>query len=266
MHRSELGYQRQAPVNDLLRQLKLAFPVADSTQVSESESRGSDNNRKRRRSEDSSPSAVSDGHALATCYGTEEGKPDKYVKVKDKSRSDVHIPRSPYIFRPPPPPNGKKVLDLYELYADKLARIPGPPISLERSLNACKLDFNFEFINRYKIQEGVEPVDPNFHAGCDCPGEKCDLSTCTCLSQEEDSDERIVPYKAGKHGVIVLRDDYMKRKPQIVYECSMLCGCGPSCMNRVVERGRTLALEIFDTRGRGFGEPNVPYLTVQTRY
>lgn len=39
-----------------------------------------------------------------------------------------------------------------------------------------------------------------------------------------------------------------------LYECHAGCSCPPSCPNRVVERGRTIPLEIFRTPDRGWGE------------
>jgi histone-lysine N-methyltransferase SUV39H len=98
----------------------------------------------------------------------------------------------------------------------------------------------------------VERVDPSFHAGCEC-GEICDSTKCSCLSQEESSDDRIVAYKKGRNNTTVLRSDFMKRRAMI-YECSSLCSCELDCWNRVVQHGRTVRLEIFDTGDRGFGE------------
>lgn len=39
-----------------------------------------------------------------------------------------------------------------------------------------------------------------------------------------------------------------------LYECHAGCSCPPSCPNRVVERGRTIPLEIFRTPDRGWGK------------
>lgn len=38
-----------------------------------------------------------------------------------------------------------------------------------------------------------------------------------------------------------------------VYECNPRCACGPRCKSRLVQRGRTVPLEIFKTETRGFG-------------
>jgi len=52
--------------------------------------------------------------------------------------------------------------------------------------------------------------------------------------------------------MMVLRPDFMKRRSLII-ECSSLCACGSRCWNRVVQRGRTVRLEIFQTANRGMG-------------
>lgn len=112
---------------------------------------------------------------------------------------------------------------------------------------------NFEFVNAYKIRKGVSPVPESFNGGCDC-GPGCDPRQCTCLSEEEHSDDKIVPYRAATDvpGLMVLAPDFMKRT-SMIYECSSRCGCRGECWNSVVLKGRTVRLEIFHTGNRGFG-------------
>ena len=38
-----------------------------------------------------------------------------------------------------------------------------------------------------------------------------------------------------------------------IYECNHLCNCGPECKTKVVQKGRSIPLEIFKTQDRGFG-------------
>ncbi|KAI8057329.1 hypothetical protein BDF22DRAFT_670863 [Syncephalis plumigaleata] len=38
-----------------------------------------------------------------------------------------------------------------------------------------------------------------------------------------------------------------------IYECSSKCGCSIQCTNRVVQRGRTVELQLFKTKDRGWG-------------
>lgn len=49
-----------------------------------------------------------------------------------------------------------------------------------------------------------------------------------------------------------------------LYECHQGCSCSPDCPNRVVERGRTVPLQIFRTKDRGWGKP--PHLPLIPHY
>lgn len=109
---------------------------------------------------------------------------------------------------------------------------------------------NFGFLNDYKPQDGVIPVPDEFIAGCTCVG-PCDQWECDCLNEEMTSNKRIVPYQEIE-GRVVLRRDFMKRK-SIISECSSRCSCNGRCWNHVVQRGRSVRLQIFDTGERGFG-------------
>ncbi|KAN0067619.1 histone H3 methyltransferase [Elaphomyces granulatus] len=136
---------------------------------------------------------------------------------------------------------------------DKLSTVKGPPVTLafEYSRECSSLITNFEFVNEYKLQKGVERVDDSFNAGCNC-GSKCNPNTCSCLSQEEDTDDRIIPYRELEDGLRVLTQNFLKRTAMI-FECSARCNCDKNCWNRVVQHGRTLRFEIFHTGDRGFG-------------
>ena len=144
---------------------------------------------------------------------------------------------------------------LVKSFLRKLSKIQGPPVTLARGDERMLTGFaaNFEFVNAYKIRKGVQPVPESFNGGCDC-GPGCDPRRCTCLSEEEHSDDKIVPYRAAtdKPGLMVLTPDFMKRT-SMIYECSSRCGCRRKCWNSVVQKGRTVRLEIFHTGNRGFG-------------
>ncbi|WEW55820.1 histone-lysine N-methyltransferase [Emydomyces testavorans] len=254
VHCNELLLQRKT--QEKLQNLNItAVPIRSSSSSSEPRSHGSENSRKRRRNDEiSSTSSLPEHHGLSKHFMVDDMQKRTsglYVKVKDSKPGLTKIRRGSRKFQPPHSSN-QTFFSLQSLYAEKLASIDGPPVNFTCRDEIRKVDFNFEFISNYKLQEGVEQIDPNFHAGCDCSEERCNLNKCTCPSQEEGSHQRIVPYTFGKDGVVVLREDFMKRK-SMIYECSLLCGCGPSCMNRVVERGRTVSLQIFETRNRGFG-------------
>ncbi|KAL1953210.1 hypothetical protein VTO42DRAFT_3394 [Malbranchea cinnamomea] len=211
--------------------------------------------RKRPREETSSRSSTPDSvpsgcHGLSEFYGVESPQKDLSQKHKTVNRDSVSIPRSRHPFKPfgkKPLRPGKK--DFYSIYAAKLHDINGPPVTLKTTNK--DIEFNFEFVNDYKLQEGVERVDQNFNAGCNCAG-ICDWRSCDCLVQEIDSSKKIVPYRVGRDNLIVLDPEFMNRK-SMIYECSALCGCEPSCWNRVVARGRRVRLEVFETKNRGLG-------------
>ncbi|KAJ5135676.1 uncharacterized protein N7515_004954 [Penicillium bovifimosum] len=143
----------------------------------------------------------------------------------------------------------------------KLRRIAGPPViaDVDCPKLLARLADNFEFVNSYQYRAGVEPVpdESEFNIGCACNGKKngCDPSVCDCLNKEEDSEDRIVPYQISESNpkLIVATKDFLRRKA-IIYECNSRCGCrGTRCWNHVVQKGRTVKLEIFDTGARGFG-------------
>lgn len=137
----------------------------------------------------------------------------------------------------------------------KLSLVKGPKVSLaigdDRLLEGFASDF--EFINAYRLDKYVTKVDESFNAGCAC-GSVCDPRRCSCLSQEIDSDDLIIPYRIaeGTPDLLVLSPDFLKRT-SMIFECTSRCACSENCWNRVVQRGRTVRLEIFHTGNRGFG-------------
>ncbi|GKZ18211.1 hypothetical protein AbraIFM66951_000385 [Aspergillus brasiliensis] len=144
---------------------------------------------------------------------------------------------------------------LHQTLEQKLAKIRGPKVTFVSGDQHQLAQFaaNFEFVNAYKLRQGVTPVPEEFLAGCSCDG-FCDPARCLCLSKEEETNDPIVPYKrADDDGrLLVLTPEFLKRKAMI-YECSSRCGCNERCWNRVVQNGRTVRLEIFHTGTRGFG-------------
>jgi histone-lysine N-methyltransferase SUV39H len=136
----------------------------------------------------------------------------------------------------------------------KLKRIPGGP-EMEFDIDDEKLaalSANFSFVGDYRLGPGVTPVDNAFLTGCDC-GSVCDPNSCHCLIQEEESDRFIVAYERLPSGKVVVRQDFLNRKAMIS-ECSGRCQCARNnCWNHVVQRGRQICLEVFDTGERGLG-------------
>lgn len=149
---------------------------------------------------------------------------------------------------------------LLKSFMRKLSKIQGPPVTLapgdERHLTGFAA--HFEFVNAYKIRKGVKPVPESFNGGCNC-APVCDPARCSCLSEEMDSDDKIVPYRPAPDNLrlMVLTPDFLKRT-SMIYECSSRCGCRSECWNSVVQKGRTVRLEIFYTGNRGFGTSHHP--------
>jgi histone-lysine N-methyltransferase SUV39H len=137
----------------------------------------------------------------------------------------------------------------------KLASIKGPAVTVAKAdeKRLAEATTGFEFINEYKLREGVAPISKEFQSGCSCET-ICLPDRCQCLAQEEDSEERIIAYKRAPDNprFMVLRPEFMKRT-SMIFECNSLCGCEDKCWNRVVQLGRTIRLEIFHTGARGFG-------------
>ncbi|XP_033146279.1 histone-lysine N-methyltransferase family member SUVH2 [Brassica rapa] len=81
--------------------------------------------------------------------------------------------------------------------------------------------------------------------GCDC-NYSCG-SDCFC---------------ARRNGGELPYDDdgtLLKGKP-VVFECGVLCGCGPSCKNRVTQKGLSKTLEVFRSRETGWGVRTLDFI------
>ncbi|KAJ3464483.1 Histone-lysine N-methyltransferase, H3 lysine-9 specific dim-5 [Fusarium solani] len=152
------------------------------------------------------------------------------------------------------------------------------PITVVNEEDSEFLPDDFRFINNMVLGEGVEPAGDSFRSGCSCANDgDCQYTSCLCLadlaedesSDDEDDDpfgDRIdgmdvdVPkvhrkaYAYHTHGskAGLLRSKFYDSKVPI-YECHQGCSCSINCPNRVVERGRTIPLQIFRTEDRGWG-------------
>jgi [histone H3]-lysine9 N-trimethyltransferase SUV39H len=117
------------------------------------------------------------------------------------------------------------------------------------------------------IGNGVPVADSAFRVGCDCEDdEECMYSSCPCLDEmaagsDEELDDAAVNKPRRKRfayhsrGVKagLLRSRILEHSRDAIYECHDGCSCSPDCPNRVVERGRTVPLQIFRTEDRGWG-------------
>ncbi|KAA8652018.1 hypothetical protein EYZ11_012094 [Aspergillus tanneri] len=135
----------------------------------------------------------------------------------------------------------------------KLSAIQGPKVTFAPGDETLLAQFasNFEFINSYKLRKGVQSVPEDFKGGCSCES-FCDPDRCSCLEPDGPSERRIIPYgpAADDARFMLLRPDFPKH---MIFECGEKCNCKENCWNRVVQAGRTIRLEIFNTGNRGFG-------------
>lgn len=127
-------------------------------------------------------------------------------------------------------------------------------IAIKNLVDGDDLSPFFRFIESSQLGSGVERADEAFHSGCTCvSAEQCHAGTCSCLEDALDEDELAGSGSAyDEKGC--LRDEMLdSRRP--IYECHEACACGEDCVNRVVQKGRTLPLDVFKTGdGRGWGE------------
>lgn len=143
---------------------------------------------------------------------------------------------------------------LRKKFRKKLKRVCGGPETIFNidDVKLATLSANFFFVGDYRLGRGVTPVGDEFLTGCDC-GSVCDPKTCSCLQQEEESEDLIVAYERLPSGKVVVRKDFLDRKAMIS-ECSSRCSCaGSDCWNHVVQSGRQVRLEVFDAGARGLG-------------
>ncbi|CAG8542893.1 10582_t:CDS:2, partial [Ambispora leptoticha] len=102
---------------------------------------------------------------------------------------------------------------------------------------------NFFYIDEFTYSAEVGP--PNFDVliGCDCEPGQCGKAGRRCACLEENN---FKPYyhKGGKPTL---------NPSTIIQECNSACLCGPKCSNRVIQHGRQIPLEIYDTGITGWG-------------
>ncbi|KAJ6445516.1 stress response protein (Ish1) [Purpureocillium lavendulum] len=146
------------------------------------------------------------------------------------------------------------------------------PVTVVNDVDDQILPRGFRFIDKSVLGTGVTPADESFRSGCNCwDSASCQFAGCQCLAElDEDIDsddgssgnerpgtggdlERKA-YAYHTHGAKagLLRSKLYDSKIPL-YECHQGCSCASDCPNRVVERGRTISLQIFRTEDRGWG-------------
>ncbi|KAL6863642.1 hypothetical protein J3F83DRAFT_762475 [Trichoderma novae-zelandiae] len=165
------------------------------------------------------------------------------------------------------------------------------PVTMVNDVDEAVIPPNFRFVDRMVLRPGVQPAEDSFRSGCSCDSDgECQYMGCLCLADLDDQDSgddddddddddgdgyRIAhqlnggrpdgtgrkkdgakrkAYAYHSHGVKagLLRSKMLNSKEPL-YECHAGCSCSKDCPNRVVERGRTVPLQIFRTHDRGWG-------------
>jgi histone-lysine N-methyltransferase SUV39H len=130
------------------------------------------------------------------------------------------------------------------------------PITVVNHVDDAVLPRNFRFINKMVLGKRVEAAEDSFRSGCSCGGDGagCQYGQCQCLADLDDDGDEVKAYAYHSHGERAgkLRSRMLNSSLPL-YECHLGCSCSSSCPNRVVERGRTVPLEIFRTKQRGWG-------------
>lgn len=111
------------------------------------------------------------------------------------------------------------------------------------------------------LGKGVERAEDSFRSGCSCADDgSCQYTGCLCLADLEEDDDMDMndgakkAYAYHSHGTKAgLLRSRLQNSTVPLYECHKGCACSRDCPNRVVERGRTVPLQIFKTTNRGWG-------------
>ncbi|KAK5047838.1 hypothetical protein LTR84_006503 [Exophiala bonariae] len=141
-----------------------------------------------------------------------------------------------------------------------------PPLSFANNVNEKLLHGKFQFTDRYILRPGIKEAALNTNFGCTCGGE-CGLDSCQCFTRTATDVTSKKPISIGQRqtyfrrpdGIIVLTNNYIAQELQDevqhfeITECNDCCSCGDDCTNKVVSKGRTVPLEIFQTAKCGFG-------------
>ncbi|KAG0336476.1 hypothetical protein BG004_008052 [Podila humilis] len=141
----------------------------------------------------------------------------------------------------------KPALQAFEdLFKDSV----GPKISVENTIDDEGAPENFIYISDHVYGAGVLVPDPAFMSSCSCGPNGCDITRpdeCSCLREAValNSCDKVVPYDA---------EGRVSESAGIsLWTCNPKCGCGPGCVSKAAERGRTAAMKILRMPGKGWG-------------
>jgi len=120
-------------------------------------------------------------------------------------------------------------LDDWEAYLNEQSGREEAYIAVENVVDNQGPPRDFTYATTNKLHKDIPNhlFDENYLVGCNCE-RICMMDTCDC------------PRNSG--GVFAYdRNGRVRVKPGTpIYECNSRCPCGPSCRNRVLQRGRTV--------------------------
>lgn len=173
--------------------------------------------------------------------------------LKDKEKK-ISISSDPYVKS-----NIVYLPENIRKFMDVLCKDSGPIITVVNDVDNEGPPENFEYINNNIYGKNVPaPSFKDIKKSCKCKG-SCHklLKSCKCMVLNNG----IFPY--SESGLV-------KMPPEIpIYECNLYCGCPSSCLNRVVQNGRRIDLQVFKTINKGWGVralKSIPKGTFVTEY
>lgn len=153
----------------------------------------------------------------------------------------------------PPSEQAKRLLDL------KFQDVSGgASLTFVNERNEMQISGKFQFVDSY-LQRGLREIARKWQVaspeiGCTCSGGcESDDAACRCLRVADGS---VRPYIKRDNGLVTLNPRFIDTvgvAPQEIFECNSSCQCSGDCFNTVVQKGRTVPLQIFMTERCGFG-------------
>ena len=205
-------------------------------------------------------------HGLSKHYDdactSDQRKSYAQTKAKKVKRSKIKLGcEAPVIeiastFNPadviPPSVQAKRLLDL------KFQDISGgASLTFVNERNDKQIGGKFQFVDSY-LQRGHREIARKSQVaspeiGCTCSGQCESNAACHCLRVADGS---VRPYIKRDDGLTTLNPHFIDTvgfAPQEIFECNSSCQCSGDCFNTVVQKGRTVPLQIFMTKRCGFG-------------
>lgn len=192
----------------------------------------------------------------------------KQIKHKKVSRNDLSLEFINLSLQSPTPQASASRLvhprkQARQILQERFRLRQGSNITFENRRNERQLNGKFQFVSDYIPRGKVKtrPQIPLPPRECQCI-DGCGMY-CGCLTSHQtdvnaegvQSAVAVQPYRRRDDGLVVLSDDFIEKWSDKVriFECGEFCSCPLTCVNRVVQKGRKVALQIFETRRCGFG-------------